>query len=430
MIEVILKRACPQRLLIPAFFFYPSFKTVQKFKEAETHTAAMMAANTSLRESGTASNERMERTVEALRIAGTNAANARADADAAEAYAASLASQLESLRHVVEETKRATKILHDEHETVASATRSVESKLLQRETELLHLQKDRKSILADREKLKFNAQSLIDDKKTIELQLERKQEQHKTLSRELDERDDLEQARKERSAMVEKELRDARAMLVDASTTAVETETTTLALKETIQTLQQENKTLHAKIEEIQDRSRRNEERLQETLVKTEKSAQTLRIKATAHDEHVQRVLSEKAGCEKQVTQLKTRVTNLERRLKESASFMSPTPKQTLGGEPTTEKRRPRKSFQVPPLTPGNIANKSPASSTKRPNSCCMCFKSSSGLMKTCQCGKPNCDKRAHSTCLAGNKNGVMSISHPGTPSPRLPIILCSSPLV
>jgi hypothetical protein len=43
-----------------------------------------------------------------LRIASTNAANARTDADTAEAYAASLASQLESLRHIVQETKRAT----------------------------------------------------------------------------------------------------------------------------------------------------------------------------------------------------------------------------------------------------------------------------------------------------------------------------------
>jgi chromosome segregation ATPase len=307
----------------------------------------------------------------------------------------------------------------------------VESKLLQRETEMLHFQKDRKTILADREKLKCNAQDLIEDKKKLERQLERRQERVKVLSRELDERDALEQARKDRSSMVEKELRDARAMLVDASNTAVETETTTSALKETIQTLQQENQTLHGKIEEIQDRSRRNEERLQETLVKTERGAQSLRIKATAHDEHIQRVLSEKAGCEKQVTQLKTRVTNLERRLKESASFMSPAAKETVGGEPTTEKRRSRKSFQVPPLTPGSAttADKSPASASRKSSSCCLCFKSASGLMKTCQCGKPNCDKRAHSTCLAGVKSSMMSISHPGTPSPRLPVILCNSPL-
>ncbi len=131
-----------------------------------------MAANTSLRESAKATNDRMERTVEALRIASTNAANARTDADTAEAYAASLASQLESLRHIVQETKRATKILHDEHAQVAAATRSVESKLLMRETELLHLQKDRKVILSEKEKLAREAKDLMVDKQKLNSELE------------------------------------------------------------------------------------------------------------------------------------------------------------------------------------------------------------------------------------------------------------------
>ena len=167
----------------------------------------MLAANTSLRESANASNGRLDRTVEALRIASTNAANARTDADAAEAYAASLASQLESLRHIVQETKRATKILHDEHAQVAAATRSVESKLLMRETELFHLQKDRKVILSDSEKLKRDAKQLMGDKQNLIFQLERMKDQVKSLFREIEERDALECARKDRSAIVENELR-------------------------------------------------------------------------------------------------------------------------------------------------------------------------------------------------------------------------------
>ena len=392
----------------------------------------MMAANTSLRESANSSNERMERTIEALRIAGTNAANARADADAAEAYAASLASQLESLRHVVQETKRATNILQEEHEMVAAATRSVESKLLMRETELFHLQKARKAVLADHDTLKRSTQELMDAKKKLALQLQRKKEQIKSLSREIEERDALEQARKGRSVMVEKELRDARSLLVEASSTAVETETTIAALKETIETFLQENKSLHAKIQEIQERSRANEERLQETLVKTEKTAQTLRIKATSHNEQMNHVLSEKAGCEKQINQQKSRITNLERRLKDTASYISPSPATaTVGGEPSTERKSAKKSFSIPPLNLPNGADKSPATSKSsamsKSTTCSMCFKAASGLMKTCQCGKPQCDKRAHSICL--NKNTGRSISHPGSPSPLLPIILCRSHL-
>ena len=44
----------------------------------------------------------MERLSEALRIAGSNAAAARADSDAAEARAAALASQVQDLRSVAE----------------------------------------------------------------------------------------------------------------------------------------------------------------------------------------------------------------------------------------------------------------------------------------------------------------------------------------
>lgn len=384
----------------------------------------MMAANTSLRESANASNERLERTVEALRLAGANAANARADADAAEAYAASLASQLESLRHVVSETKRAIKILQTEHEQVAAATRSVESKLLKRETELFHLQKDRRTILSSHDQLKLISKERTHEKNKLVSELGCMSERIKALDREIEERDALEQARKDRSANIEKELRDARSLLVVASSTAAETETTTSTLKETVETLLLENQSLHAKIEEAQIRARATEERLQESLVKSENSAQVLRIKASSHDEQVNQLLSEKAGCEKQINQLKTRITKLEARLKDTTAFLtSPPASRTGGGEPSTERSSRKIEFNVPSLTPTSTAKSTPLSKSRQ---CCVCLKLASGLMKSCQCGNSSCDMRAHSACL-GNSAG-RSIAHPGTPSPSLPIILCKSP--
>ena len=381
----------------------------------------MMAANSSLRESANASNERLERTVEALRLAGANAANARADADAAEAYAASLASQLESLRHVVHDTKRATKMLQDEHEQVAAATRSVESKLLKRETELFHLQKDRMTILSDQDQLRRAAKELSHEKNKLINELGCMSERIKTLGREIEDRDALEESRKDRSAIIEKELRDARSLLVVASSNAAETETTTSAMKETIETILQENQSLHSKMEESQRRSRTNEERLQDSLVKSENSAQSLRIKAASHDEQVNQLLSEKAGCEKQIHQLKARNTKLEARLKDTTAFLSPPPvTRTIGGEPSTERSSRSTEFNVPSLA----LTKSPSIFKSR--QCCVCFKVASGLMKSCQCGNPTCDVRAHSTCL-GNNIG-RSVSHPGTPSPSLPVVLCKSP--
>jgi predicted nucleic acid-binding Zn-ribbon protein len=313
------------------------------------------------------------------------------------------------------------KILHDEHAQVAAATRSVESNLLMRETELLHLQKDRKVILSDKEKLAREAKDLIADKQKLNSQLERAKDQIKSLSREIEECDALERARKDRSSMVENELRHARSLLVDASSTAAETETTSLALKEAVETFMQENASLHAKLEEIQDRSRAKEERLHEALVKTESNAQTLRIKATAHDEQINHLLSEKAGYEKQINQLKSRIANLDNRLKDNVVFMSPSPaSRTTSGETSTEPKSRKIAFSVPSLTPV-VTHKSTAAS--KAVTCCMCYKPPSGLMKSCQCGKPNCDKRAHSTCLGKTKG--RSLSHPGSPSPCLPIVLC-----
>lgn len=64
----------------------------------------------------------------------------------------------------------------------------------------------------------------------------------------------------------------------------------------------------------------------------------------------------------------------------------------------------------------------------QRYQKCCLCFKDPSGVMKSCECGQTNCDKRAHSTCLAKFKIGSISssVSHPGTPVTQMPLILCT----
>ncbi len=59
-----------------------------------------------------------------------------------------------------------------------------------------------------------------------------------------------------------------------------------------------------------------------------------------------------------------------------------------------------------------------------RKNSCSICFKAAYGIMKSCQCGNPSCDLRAHATCIASKKS-LSSVSHPGTPAPILPVVLC-----
>jgi len=57
-----------------------------------------------------------DRTTEALQIAGSNAANARAEADASNARAESLSGQLNDLQSVIEETKRGMEVVRSEHD--------------------------------------------------------------------------------------------------------------------------------------------------------------------------------------------------------------------------------------------------------------------------------------------------------------------------
>jgi len=395
----------------------------KKLQDAQASLTALTVANTSLRESTAASNDRMERVTDALRIAGQNSASARCDADAAESYASSLATQLESLRSVVDETKRATESLYQEHELISQAARSLETKLLQRETEFYRSQKERKQLVEEQEKLRLKAKSAEDERKQLESKLECYLQELSHSKRNIQGRDAVEQARKDRSSMVEKELREARSTLVDAASTAAETETTTSVLKGTIQELQKENTSLHEGIRDMQDKSRHEQQRLHESLGNAERECQSLRVKAASHDEEVQHLRSEKNSCEKQVTQLKIRITNLERRLKDATSLMYPPPIEEAPASTKKDTPDHRKPFYIPPLTPARDV--STASCTPKSSICSICSKAASGMMKSCQCGLRGCDRRAHASCVARNGSPTFnSLSHPGSPSP-FNLILC-----
>ena len=68
------------------------------------------------------------------------------------------------------------------------------------------------------------------------------------------------------------------------------------------------------------------------------------------------------------------------------------------------------------------ISENFPSNSAK----CCLCFKDALELMVSCQCGNQSCDKLAHDSCLKWRKkNALHSVSHPCSPAPILPVILC-----
>jgi len=434
----------------------------------------MTHANSALRDASTATSARMDTLSQALRISGEKAANARADADASEARASSLASQLKSFKNVLDETKRTVETIRAEHDDISAASRDIEAKLLQKESELGRLEKQKAKSDKERGNTRLQNKNMKEAKNLLGEQLEMREVELIKLKKTMLEREDIESARLEMTDRLEQELRNSRSIIVELTSSAAEAESTATELQETIQELQRENESLHEKFRENYANAAKGRGNLEESLAEAENEAQTLRLKATADDEELQKVRLDKTSSEKEVQQLKIRLGNLERRLAEAnavgvispgdaisdvsslhSDFNSLTPSSIASSYKTPNKnavpistaihaKSSKEQFSfpklkcVPPkvstcLSTASMAKENrPVSSSNNSNirrrpthtTCSICSKVSYGIMKACQCGDPNCALRAHATCITG-KNALPSLSHPGSIAPTLPAILC-----
>jgi hypothetical protein len=292
------------------------------------------------------------------------------------------------------------------------------------------------------------------DRKTLVQNSQQQQQELTRLGHVHMERDAMERARKERADKVEHEWRQAQIMLVEATGGQAQAEQTQALLKETILELQCANKSLHENSWQQQESSRKEKDRLHDALTKAEKEAQQLRIQEEASGEDMQRLRLDKMAAEKQVSQLKSRVAGLERRLKDAAAspggLVSPDASSNntndaisticvgLGTPNDTTSNASGSSsinglgYSLPPLSGSSRLSLGGGGQENSNNvvaptkSCSICCKAAFGLMKSCQCGQSGCDKRAHITC-ASRINPGPSVSHPGTPAPRLPLVLCTA---
>jgi len=437
-------------------------KLKRLLKEAEEHAVAMTQVNATIREVSANTSAKMTRTREALRIAGQNAANARADADATEARAASLASQVNSMKSILDETKRTCDSIRKEHDEISAASRSLEGRLMQTESDLNKLDKEKRQGDEERNALREEVEHIIIAKKKLQMNLDEKDDEASKLTRKLAECVNVEQARAERTNRIEIELRETKSMLLDATSAATEAESTIGVLQESIKELHRENKTYHDKIAEIIENFGKDKERLQNSLGDSESESQKLRIKESFDKEELQRLNLNQTTREKEISQLKIRLSDLEKRLTEtelsdpvSTTTTSPISKlhftsPVINNNTVSEARRSSNEvFVIPPLRlaspkvmsvtntkdgkenrpstnilPRSIRRRTLGSAPLKSTKCCICLKPAYGIMKSCQCGRPVCDKRAHASCTAGI-NPLPSVSHPGTPAPLLPCVLC-----
>ena len=388
----------------------------------------------------------MERTAEALRIAGIKATNARIDADAAEARAAALESHTTSLKSALKETKKSFEAICKEHGDIEIATRAVESNLFRSELELKRALKKNDMLQTDyrimENKLKKQTESMRD----LQDILNDKEDEVVKLKTNITEATAIDQARENRSERLEQELRENRQLLVEATSATAESESASLALNDTIKKIQCENESLHAKVKQILKKAACDRDKVLETLGHSQSEIQKLNLKSESDKEKIKRLEMDKESIEKEVSQMRNRIKNLEKRLSESnvskeaniinnlddKSNISPdglkTPNNTRT-YPRTNMKTNSNMHKIPllrPVTPkssnadinrGSLHSLLKSECTNKlikenqnfkdksiQNQCCFCQKKSFGLMKTCQCENPNCNIKAHISCLTNNK--------------------------
>ena len=373
----------------------------QKLEEAQGQVAALTASNKTLREETTESSLRFERTIEALKISAANAACARTDADQAEASAEGLAMELENLRTVVEQTKQAAQLLHKDQEEIEHQAQNAQAKLLQAEADLAQSQNETKQLREKAKEWQAKTKDLETEALSLKRQLADQTERSRKLTKELEEREALEEARQKRSQEIEKELRDAQTLLLQA--TSKEADDDTLAtLGDNLKLLQEENNKLHEQLTEQQKATSEDVARLTESLNSAEDEVKKLRVEASLRQD--------RQSVDQEMNQGENDKSNTGVSPGLAQDDLNYTPfkiSTTLTG--TTP--------------PGYNDHEVPLAAT-----CSICFKAAFGMMKSCQCGQPDCTKRAHLTC-AKNINPGPSVSHPGTPGAKLPVVLCNGAL-
>jgi len=410
-----------------------------QLKQEKAHVNALEASNESLRDQVTSSQTRLDRTVQALRLAGTNAAKARDDADAAEATAANLAVSFEALKTVVEETKRASLLLHREHGNVSDAANAAQQELLHKQEQLAYAQLETEKLKKSYAGLKGEAGSWKKERAALKEQISNKERLEEELKRKISGLEAECSARSERASSLVKEVQSARKLLLEATTQQKQAQATETSLKASLKEVQTANQDLHAKLATVAEQSRLEKKRLSDELYATQKKLQENRLESEAVLEKQQVLEDEKTRGEKQVVLLKRRVASLESRLEQitlsSLALSSPLHVPAVSGgtdialdgltaSSVGNGTSSTKPFFLPPLQNGGATNNQNGNPSDSADSyCVICARKSFGLMKTCQCGK-DCQKRVHVNCAHRIQPGY-SVAHPGTPGPRLPLVLC-----
>ena len=410
-------------------------------KECTASNELLEQTNATLRLSVQQHQQKQFNTTEALRIAANNAANARADADAAQHRAAGYLDQFSTLKRSVEDCKKACNTVQEEHEGISIITRGLEGQLMQVQAEL------RKSTSMEHKKctelvtLQHQLTSTIDMKEHLQTELDMKRTELTRWKRMDAQRVAMEQQRTERLHLLELDLSKTKHLVIQASNSTAEQEATAASLNETLAELKAENLRLHAQLQQASTNGRTSNIAYSDQLGQAEMEGQKLRMQSDAYMEEIGRFKLDAKSTEKQVQQLKNRIASLERRLSEASSSKSMDKQSSLslsllsssstscaGNTASAPKTPTNKGVSVPPLRSSSAKHRAPLSrsldasksglfvgkntNTNNNNNgnCVLCGQTPFGLMKSCQCGdKERCKLRAHASCITRSSCGAKS---------------------
>ena len=159
---------------------------------------------------------------------------------------------------------------------------------------------------------------------------------------------------------------------------------------------------LQNELNEMQKEAKSQAKDFQDELELAKIEAEKLKDIAKAAELKSNELQTKKETAEEEIVRLKERMSTLEEALVRARTVKS--------------SRRKGAPF---------VSNDQITSYLDNPK-CCLCCKDATENMKDCQCGKDACGLQAHVSCLIGsNHHPTPSVSHPGTPAPTLPLILC-----
>ena len=442
---------------------------LQKLQESQSLILILQSENSASQDANVHLKTKVDRTLEALQIAGTNAANARAEADASNARVESLTSQLNDLQSLIDDTKRCMEVVRKEHDEVSRSARSIEGQCIHMESELIRAAKVKKDAVEECVFLKRRVETSEKVAREVQDEVNDYRDNVRMLKKDLLEMEEMERLRSDRTRCIEIEVKDARASLLDATSAAAEAESTVTSLRSVVEELRSENERLHDQMTSSRDGHAKDRTKMNEALTVAEREAQKWKMKCEEGEDEIRKLTMDKTSAATELAALRSRAANMERRLNDSSkqysqseissasSSVTPQTSNSLGFinsfsanlPVVSDESKKRKIVAELPMRKSSLNSTLGESSRqltytytkertnapephqigqslygaptrkvgKTSNTCCLCSKEG-GMMLRCQCGDIDCDIRGHAICIGKFRNDEKNNSGP--------TILCS----